>query len=32
MLLEAAKKSTVRDALAAAWRNSAPKSLARQLD
>ena len=29
--LKAAKKSTVADALAAAWRNTAPKSLARQL-
>ena len=32
VLLKAAKKSTLRDALAAAWRNTAPKSLARQLD
>jgi len=30
--LTAAKKGTVRDALAAAWRNTAPKSLARQLE
>ena len=30
--LKAAKKSTVRDALAAAWRTTAPKTLARQLD
>ena len=28
VLLRAAKKSTVRDALAAAWRNTAPKTLA----
>ena len=32
VLLKAAKTSTVRDALAAAWRNTAPTSLARQLD
>jgi hypothetical protein len=31
VLLEAAKKRTVGDALAAAWRNTAPKSLAPQL-
>ena len=29
LLLRSAKKSTVRDALAAAWRNRAPKSLAK---
>ena len=29
VLLRAAKKSTVRDALAAAWRKTAPKTLAR---
>ena len=29
--LRSAKKSTVREALVAAWRNRAPKSLARQL-
>jgi hypothetical protein len=32
VLLKAAKKSTVRDALAAAWRNKAPTSLARQAE
>jgi hypothetical protein len=32
IVLEAATEPAVRQALAAAWRNTAPKSLARQLD
>ena len=32
VMLRAAKKASVRNALAAAWRNVAPKSLAEQFD